>query len=130
MGLLPTSHNMSLMMTGHAEYLRPIVHKYCTQFRVDGGPFAKYQHRGLPALCRFQGKLLSIQARWQGAAKPFGSAYNMGIGDTVTEGKCTSIFGPDSSQPNTRSHVAARLGAPGSADGHSALWTSPVQMTA
>eukprot|EP00891_Asterochloris_glomerata_P002639 jgi/Astpho2/2639/Aster-06989 len=35
---------------------------------------------------RFQGELLSIQARWQGAAKPFGSAYSMGIGDTVTEG--------------------------------------------
>ena len=128
---------MSLTLKGHARHMRPTLHKYCTQFRVDRDPFATHQHRKLPALCRFQGELLSIQARWQGAAKPFGSAYNMGIGDTVTEGKGMSICELDSSQPtpwlippNTMSHVVALLDAHVSAGGRTALWTSSVQVTA
>lgn len=93
------TRNRALISTGHAKHLRPTLHMYSTQFRVDRGPGTSHRHRKLPALRRFQGELLSIQARWQGAAKPFGSAYSMGIGDTVTEGDCMSTCELDSSRP-------------------------------
>ena len=34
----------------------------------------------------FKGVLLQILAEWKGNPRPFGSAYSMAIGDTVTQG--------------------------------------------
>ena len=34
----------------------------------------------------YKGPLLQILAEWKGTPQPFGSAYSMAIGDTVTQG--------------------------------------------
>ena len=39
-----------------------------------------------PSFPSYQGPLLQILAEWKGTPQPFGSAYSMAIGDTVTQG--------------------------------------------
>jgi hypothetical protein len=36
--------------------------------------------------------MLQLKALWQGNARPFGSAYNCAIGDTVTAGGLSVLF--------------------------------------
>ncbi|KAL3148005.1 hypothetical protein ABBQ38_014300 [Trebouxia sp. C0009 RCD-2024] len=42
-----------------------------------------------PAFPSYKGPLLQILAEWKGNPQPFGSAYSMAIGDTVTQGLYT-----------------------------------------
>jgi len=39
-----------------------------------------------PSFPSYKGQLLQILAEWKGTPRPFGSAYSMAIGDTVTQG--------------------------------------------
>ena len=39
-----------------------------------------------PSFPSYKGPLLQILAEWKGDPRPFGSAYSMAIGDTVTQG--------------------------------------------
>lgn len=39
-----------------------------------------------PSFPSYKGQLLQILAEWKGTPCPFGSAYSMAIGDTVTQG--------------------------------------------
>ena len=39
-----------------------------------------------PSFPSYKGPLLQILAEWKGSPQPFGSAYSMAIGDTVTQG--------------------------------------------
>lgn len=44
-----------------------------------------------PSFPQYKGLLLQILAEWKGDPKPFGSAYSMAIGDTVTQGHGVSL---------------------------------------
>lgn len=43
-----------------------------------------------PTFPSYKGPLLQILAEWKGTPQPFGSAYSMAIGDTVTQGATSS----------------------------------------
>ena len=43
-----------------------------------------------PTFPSYKGPLLQILAEWKGTPQPFGSAYSMAIGDTVTQGTISS----------------------------------------
>ena len=49
----------------------------------DGKAIMSTLQPGFPS---FKGQLLQILAEWKGTPRPFGSAYSMAIGDTVTQG--------------------------------------------
>lgn len=44
-----------------------------------------------PSFPSYKGQLLQILAEWKGSPRPFGSAYSMAIGDTVTQGHGVSL---------------------------------------
>lgn len=47
-----------------------------------------------PTFPSYKGPLLQILAEWKGTPQPFGSAYSMAIGDTVTQGVTPSYHTP------------------------------------
>ena len=44
-----------------------------------------------PSFPSYKGPLLHILAEWKGTPQPFGSAYSMAIGDTVTQGMIPAV---------------------------------------
>ena len=45
-----------------------------------------------PSFPSYKGQLLQILAEWKGSPRPFGSAYSMAIGDTVTQGNAINVI--------------------------------------